>query len=189
MTINEIMLKENMTKYRLAKNSGIPYSTITDICSGKAQLEKCSAETIYKIAKELHVSMESIIEPCFPERSSFELFKSNVCHHLNELGDTEFIIDTLERDDIRKYYRRKWYPESLYLLAMLDYVSRLNHVPACSRYDDIRGHRLKEIIYPAGINVLSSVTGNRDVKEEARLEAIPEFMRFNIVESEVRNVF
>ena len=65
MMIIELMEKQNITKYRLAKKSGVPYSTINDICSGKAQLEKCSAETIYRIAKVLGVSMESLIEPCF----------------------------------------------------------------------------------------------------------------------------
>ena len=42
--IQNLMQKKNMTKYRLSKSSGIPYTTLTDICSGKAQLEKCSAE-------------------------------------------------------------------------------------------------------------------------------------------------
>ena len=43
MMINEIMEKRNLSKYRLSKNSGIPYTTLTDIINGKAQLEKCSA--------------------------------------------------------------------------------------------------------------------------------------------------
>ena len=47
MMIQNLMKKQNLSKYRLSKNSGIPYTTLTDIYSGKAQLEKCSAETIY----------------------------------------------------------------------------------------------------------------------------------------------
>ena len=47
--INELMENKKITKYRLAKESGIAYTTINDICNGKAQLEKCSAETIYRI--------------------------------------------------------------------------------------------------------------------------------------------
>jgi len=78
--INELMENKKITKYRLAKESGIAYTTINDICSGKAQLEKCSAETIYRISKVLGVSMENLIEPCFDKRSDFELFKSNTCH-------------------------------------------------------------------------------------------------------------
>ena len=64
--------------------------------------------------------MEDLIEPCFDKRSDFELFKSNTCHRLKELGDIDFVIELLEEDSIRKYYNKKWYPESLYLLAMHD---------------------------------------------------------------------
>ena len=47
-----------MTRYRLAFTAGIPHATLNDICSGKTRLEKCSAETVYKLAKALGVSME-----------------------------------------------------------------------------------------------------------------------------------
>ena len=62
MTINEILAERGMTKYRLAKLSGVPHSTLSEICSGKASIEKCSVETLYKISKVLKVSMESLIE-------------------------------------------------------------------------------------------------------------------------------
>lgn len=188
MLINELMENKKITKYRLAKDSGIAYTTINDICSGKAQLEKCSAETIYRIAKVLGVSMESLIEPCFDKRIDFELFKSNTCHRLKELGDIDFLIELLEEDRIREYYKKKWHPESLYLLAMLDYVSRENDIPLCTQYDDMRNLKLKSIVFPASVMVAAVVSNNDEIKARSIREAIPEFMRFNIVESEVRNV-
>ena len=97
MTIKDILQQKNMSIYRLAKASGIPYATVNDICNGKAQLEKCSAETIYHLAHALDVSMEELLAPYFIKRSSFENFKSTVCHRVKELGDLDFIIDTLER--------------------------------------------------------------------------------------------
>ena len=51
-----------MTKYRLAVLSGVPHTTLNDICSGKTKLQKCSAETVYKLAKTLNVSMELLTE-------------------------------------------------------------------------------------------------------------------------------
>ena len=51
-----------MTKYRLAVLAGVPHATLNDICSGKTKLEKCSAETVYKIANALGVSMEMLTE-------------------------------------------------------------------------------------------------------------------------------
>ena len=116
MTIQDILQEKNMSVYRLAKTSHIPYATVNDIYNGKARLEKCSAETVYRLAHALNVSMEELLAPCFIKRSSFENFKSTVCHRVKELGDINFIIDTLESQDIRTYYNRKWYPESLYLL-------------------------------------------------------------------------
>ncbi len=188
MIINELIKNKQITQYRLAKDSGIAYTTINDICSGKAQLEKCSAETIYRISKALGVSMESLIEPCLDKRSDFELFKSNVCHRLKELGDIEFVIELLEEDHIRRYYQKKWYPESLYLLAMLDFISRENNIPLCTQYNDMRKLKLKNILFPSGVSVSARVTGNDELKNRSVSEAIPEFMRFNIVESDVRNV-
>lgn len=188
MTINEAMADKNMTKYRLAKNSGIPYTTINDICSGKARLEKCTVETIYRISKALGVSMENLIAPCMEKRSDFELFKSSTCHRLKEIGDTEFMIELLEQDKIRQYYQKKWYPESLYLLAMLDYLSKENGIPLCTHYDDLRSKKLQSTLYPASVLAAAEVAHSNIPKLKAAAESIPEFMRFNIVEGEVRHV-
>ena len=57
MIIEDLLSRREMTKYRLAVESGVPHATLNDICSGKTKLEKCSAETVYKLAKALGVSM------------------------------------------------------------------------------------------------------------------------------------
>lgn len=188
MMINELLRQRNMSIYRLSLNSKIPYMTLNDICSGKTKLEKCNAETVYRLAKELQVSMEDLLAPCFDVRCSFELFKSNVCHRLKELGDIDFLIETLENNDIRVYYQKNWYPESFYLLAMVDYISRVNDVSLCEDYNDLRGQKLADVLYPASILALCAAQNSDEPKKQARREAIPEFMRFNIVESEIRNV-
>ena len=100
MFISDVMAEKNITIYRLSKNSGIPYATINDICNNKVNLAKCNAETIYKLAKELDVSMEELLEPYVISRPAFELFKSNVCHSLKELGDIDFLIKTIESNEI-----------------------------------------------------------------------------------------
>lgn len=191
MFLNDVMKAKNYSQYRLAKESGIAQATISDICSRKARIEKCSADTLYKIAKTLDVSMESLIEPEMQvqeHRSSFEVFKSNVCHLLKDKGDTDFLIDTLTNDEIRRLYERKWYAESFYLLAMVDYVSRENEIPLCTRYDDIRRQKMKDTIYPLSVVLLDEAMDSEQNREDSLAHAIPEFLRFNIVESEVRNV-
>lgn len=188
MFINDLLIQKNISKYRLSKSSGIPYTTINDICSGKAKLQKCSAETIYKISKVLDISMEDLLSPCFETRIAFELFKSNVCHRLKEIGDINFIIESLEHDEIRMYYNKKYYAESFYLLAMLDFISRENNVPLCNKYDDLRNQKLENTIYPSSIQAIALVNDDQEMKQKALNSAIPEFIRFNIVENEVRNV-
>lgn len=188
MQVQELMTQKGLTMYRLSKACNLPYTTINDICSGKARLEKCSAETVYKLAKTLQVSMEELLEAHIEPRCDFELFKSNVCHRLKELGDIDFVIEVLESDDIHRYYKRKWYPESFYLLGMLDYICRIDQIPICTDYDDLRKQRLQKTLYPASILAAAAVSENENVKAAAMQNAIPEFMKFNIVENEVRNV-
>lgn len=187
MTLKEQIAKHNTTMYRLAKDSGVPYSTVNDICTGKSRIENASAGTVYKLAKALGISTDELISPSF-ERPAFGIFKGNVCHSLKEQGDIQFIIHTLESGEIRRLFNKGWYEESLYLLAMLDYVSRENNVPLCSDYADIRATKLDRVIYPSSVLMLVKVLKSEEPKDKARQEAIPEFLRFNIVEADVRNV-
>lgn len=48
--------------------------------------------------------------------------------------------------------------------------------------NDIRRYKLKEIIYPSIILAIAAVEGNDNALRRSEKEAIPEFMRFNIVE-------
>ena len=188
MTIREIIDERKMSVYQLAKVSGIPYATLNDICNGKTRLEKCTAETIYKLAHALDMSMEDLLTPYFIKRSTFENYKSSVCHRLKELGDLDFVSDILQSDDIRKLFELEWYPESLYLLAMLDFISRENDIPLCEEYDDIRLCKLDKPIIPAGIKAISIAAKNDEAIKQATETAIPEFLRFNIIENDVRDV-
>lgn len=62
MIIDDLLAQKNMTRYRLSVLSKVPHTTLNDICNGKTKLEKCSAETIYRIAKVLEVPMEMLTE-------------------------------------------------------------------------------------------------------------------------------
>ena len=189
MVINDRLREQNITKYRLSKESGVPQTTINDICSGRADIDKCAAGTLYKIAKILGISIEEILESARePHRAAFEVFKSNVCHRVKDMGDLNFIADTLKKDEVMTLYNLSWYREALYLLAMLDYLSDENDLPYCNRYDSIRTKSLKDPIYPVGVVTASKVLGSDEPLKDAERNAIPQFKRFNIIENEVRNV-
>ncbi len=61
MYVDYLISQKNITKYKVAVETGIPHATLSDICSGKTNLLKCSAETLYKLSKILGVSMEDLI--------------------------------------------------------------------------------------------------------------------------------
>lgn len=194
MIIDDLLQESKMSRYKLSMESGVAQSTISDICSGKTSVKNCSVGTMYKIAKALNVTVDALLEASEQAetkkefRSSFETFRSNICHYVKDKGDIDFIIDTLENDTIRNLYDKSWYPESLYLLGMVDYLSKENDLPICMNYNDIRSHKLTQVLYPSGVLIRAAVMHNDDIKEEAIKKAIPEFMRFNIVENEVRNI-
>ena len=188
MNINTLLEQRGLTKYKLAKLSGVPQMTVSDICSGKTRIEKCSGATLYKLAKTLDVQIEMLLAGTMEYRTSFETFKSNICHLVRNKGDLDFIIDTLESDEVRTLFNREWYPESLYLLAMTDYLCRENDLPLCAEYSDLRSKKMSETIYPLSITAICAVSGNDEAKVRSCAEAIPEFKRHNIVESEIRNV-
>ena len=190
MDLSMILTQKEMTPYQCSKRSGIPYTTLLELIRGKSSIEKCSGETIYKLAAALDMTMDELYIQLRPSesRASFETFKSNVCHEVKLKGDLKFIIDVLEENEIQKYWDRKWYPEAYYMLAMLDYLSRENSLPVCHNYDSIRASKLTEVIYPRDIELAARLDSSLDIKSQAIEESIPEFIRFNIVEKEIRNV-
>lgn len=54
--------QKGLTKYALSKKSGVPKTTIIDICSGKSDIEKCSAKTIRQLSKALDCSMDELMD-------------------------------------------------------------------------------------------------------------------------------
>ena len=187
--LRKILKEKNMSIYRCASLSGIPYKTLSEVIRGKTKIEKCSAETVYRLALVLGVSMEELISDAVEIRADFEIFKSNVCHLVKSECELDFIVNVLRKNDIRRYWNKKWYPEAFYLLAMIDYLSRINEIPLCTDYNDIRSHSLKYTLYPKDVVMASKLHPSLDVKEQCMRDAIPEFLRFNIVESDIRNVY
>lgn len=61
MTLQLLLDQKNITRYHLSKISGVPKTTIMDICSGRSSIDRCSAKTVLQIAKALGCSMEDIM--------------------------------------------------------------------------------------------------------------------------------
>lgn len=52
-----------------------------------------------------------------------------------------------------------------------------------TNYNNIHRLELDRAVYPVGILLKAAIMNNEEIKIEARKNAIPEFMRFNIVEN------
>lgn len=61
-TLQDVMSERNISRYHLSKISGIPWATLSDICSGKTALERCSAGTVLKLSKALGMTMEETMD-------------------------------------------------------------------------------------------------------------------------------
>lgn len=126
-------------------------------------------------------------------RMEFELFKSEICHMLKELGDVEFVTKIVRERWIDQYWERKWYPESFYLLAMLDYLSLLYNVPKLENYNEQRKFKLEKIIYPRDVLFLEKVMPDKQYKKRILEECknnpcSAEFLKYSIVEGDIRDV-
>ena len=188
MKIVDLLRDQHKSIYRLSKETGIPYSTLNDICNEKTPIGKTSVDIAYKISNSLSVTIEDLIKPEQEPRPDFENFKSSTCHRLKELGVKDFLIEVLKSDEIKNYYSRSWFRECFYLLALTDYLSKENDIPLCDDYDEIRTQKLKETLYPKGIMALYSVSNDKSILKEAKQESIKEFLKYNIVERDIENV-
>ena len=61
MNLRSILNEKNMSMYRLSQVSGVPKTTINDICSGKSSIAGCNAGTVLQLAKALGCTMEELM--------------------------------------------------------------------------------------------------------------------------------
>lgn len=142
--------------------------------------------TVYETeeAKEMTANCERL----YKERMSFENFKSTVCHRLKSIGDLDFIEEVILARSVEVFYKKEWYLESYYILAMLDYVSRKNNIPLCGLYNKMRCGKIEKPVYPEGILRLYLMSKDENILKESFENAIPEFKRFNIIENEIDSI-
>lgn len=61
MDMQAMLDQRNITRYHLSQISGVPKTTITDICAGKSSIERCSAKTVWMLSKALGCPMEDLM--------------------------------------------------------------------------------------------------------------------------------
>lgn len=62
MTLQTKLNEKGMSMYQLSKRSGVPKTTVLDICSGKSEIGACNARTVQRLSQALGCSMEELMQ-------------------------------------------------------------------------------------------------------------------------------
>lgn len=117
----------------------------------------------------------------------FENFKSSVRHSVKNYGDMRFVEMIEKSEIIEKALSFGYDKEGLYLLAMVEYLCNEHGELLPEKYQYFTKMCLPERIYPAGV-LLLAMTIEPDAKERWDKQGIPEFLKYNIVEGDIRDV-
>lgn len=90
----DFLREHGITKYRLAEISGISYSVIQDLFSGKTSVLNCSYDTVHTLAQSLTMETED-----FARKFALETFTARedgeeIHVWVYRVGDTRFVIET-----------------------------------------------------------------------------------------------
>lgn len=92
MDLQTLLDQRGISKYQLSKTSGIPKTTIMDICAGRSSIERCSAKTVRQLAEALNCTMEEVMELSSPyDESGLPKDRSYL-----ECGLPEFLQESIQ---------------------------------------------------------------------------------------------
>lgn len=142
-------------------------------------------DELFDISKTLHLNVDEIrflIQ--IPKRMEFDIFKSEMCHRLKTYGDIKFI------NIIEKYWKFKWYAESLYTLAMIEELYCENNLEISNKYEFYQNQKLKTILFPKSAYMEMYLFNNEKDKIEQIYfkNANKYFLKYNIVEGNIRDI-
>ena len=114
------------------------------------------------------------------------LLESDTLHVLKTMGDERFIKHVVEKQLVFQYWKADRQAEAMYLVALVDYLCRIHKIERYKGFDSIRQYKLQKLLYPLGAELAETI--GVDMKETLLKYAIPEFLHYNIVEGDIRNV-
>ncbi len=59
--------KRGISVYALAKETGVPYSTLNDLVNGKVRAENCKAGLLFSVSRALNITMDEAYQMCSRE--------------------------------------------------------------------------------------------------------------------------
>lgn len=131
MDLQTFLDQKKITKYHLSKISGVPKTTIMDICAGRSDIERCSAKTVQQLARALDCTMEEIMRLSSPYDGETGLPKDS---GYLECGLPAFLQDSI---NAMKAAWKKLDSGEMYLHWDCDY---------CSLQSDINSAEVNQLI-------------------------------------------
>lgn len=183
MHLKQYLEDNGISIYKLASSASVAYPTVYNIVNEKVDILNCALGVVKKIANALGLTLEEMLTLC-DRNYTFALFRGEQCNLVRRLGEIDYIVDLVKKRKIDYYWKLDMKMEAFYLLAMLDYLSNRNNLPRCTDYEEIRKNRLLDPVYPADTELTEKLL-DKDIRQKMLAKAIPEFLAFNIVESEV----
>lgn len=83
--------KSGITAYRLSKETGIPYTTISELCNSKTDINKCSAATVYKLALFFDCDIRDILNYIDPLENYSGIYKKHK-FKWNRTGENDSLV-------------------------------------------------------------------------------------------------
>lgn len=187
MTLKQLLEGKNITVYKLAKATGIPYATLSDVLNYKTNIKNMSLAHALAISDYLKIDVRELASFDGPELIDFRYFRNNVLNDLKRKGYQTFVKDVFSSKEIDYYYKNNGVDRALYLLALVDYLIRIHQISKPSlRYNDLRKIKLKAPLFVGSdIVFFNSVS---EAEKELNIKVLPEFKRHNIIEEDVLNV-
>ena len=187
------LLEELMKQYKTTMEDLMIYTNLAEdklmsFITGDISILDCPVKIFADLAKTFGLTVQELwdmAEHYDFDPKAFEIFKSNTCHAVKEMGNKEFINEIVNKEYIEDYWDNKNRLCACYLLAMIDYLCRLENLPLIEKFDCIRGYRLPKLIYPYSFNFAN----NPNMIKKALAQAITEFYKHGIVEGDVFNVY
>lgn len=203
--IEKLMNERHMTRTDLCRKSRLPESTLRGILNGEAYIPHCRYSTISALANALDTTAEEILRESRKEHDSCHCRKDEPILRFWKTSRMEdfclhrtLVLELLHSGDYRdfiRYVRENRMIERmekagdtsicLYTVCLMDYLCRIHNLRPFMEYERFRGIMLEEPIFP--FFLLSRVDDPiscRTMVKNLEKDAIPEFLRCNIFETE-----
>lgn len=183
MFLDDLILYNKISLYKLSEISHVPYTTLADIRSGKSNIQNCSVKVVKSISDALGLTINELLDYAEP----FEIFRCNTLHLLKSNDEKEFLYRLLSERTIDYYFRIHCHAKCLYLLALVDFLCDKYDIDKITNYEFLRTLKLPEPLVSDDLLILKRTLTKENYNKMIEA-AMPEFLKYNIVEDDLYNV-